>query len=245
MLRGLRFLALTLVLLLTAGCVRAEADLTLDGDSDAVSGEILVAVAHDSEEESEESRARAADLILRIADTSLPGLREHANVSAAPMEEAGWLGTTLTLEELPIADLVVGEEALITRDGDEFVISGTINALEVEGVPAAPAVEEDSEEEPERRTGAAESVIRVSITFPGPVDEVGEVTGENTSVEAEGSTVTWQAPYDEPLTLQAEGAAFTPLFSAGAWRTVWWGLGILAVLAVVGLVTVLVRGRRD
>ncbi|PFG20832.1 LppM family (lipo)protein [Serinibacter salmoneus] len=247
MLRGLRLIALTLVLLVTAGCVRAEGDLTLDGDSDTASGSIAFAVAYDPEEESEESRAEAADLVLRIVDTSLPGLREHAEVTSAPLEQSGWLGTTLTLDEVPISDLVVaGGEPLITRDGEEFVVAGTINALDAEGIPAAPAVEEDSEDDvPPRRAGATDSLVRLTVTFPGPVDEVGEVTGEHSSVLVEGNTVTWQAPYDEPLTLEAEGAAFTPLFSADVWRLVWWGLGILAVLAVAGLVTVLVRGRRD
>lgn len=229
-----RVVAAALLTMLTlAGCVRTDADLTVSR-TNTVSGtiQILAPLA----DESEGAQQAVVSQVLTIEQRVLPGLRERPGVTASAVTpEPGWLGTELVLDAVPLEQLTLGETTLITREDAEFLVSGALDATAQPDVPVAAA-------EGERPAGAAESTIRLALTFPGDVTDVG---GTAEAAVVDGSTVTWETTYDVPIVLEATASATSSVFPDWTWRAVAWGVGAVVVLAVAGLLTVAVRSRHD
>lgn len=219
-------------LLVLTGCSRTDIDLEVSAD-DTVSGTILIAGA--LADESDPSRQAVVAQVLAIEGRVLPGLRDREGVTASAVTpEAGWLGTELVLTDVPLEQLTLGTTPLITRVDEEFVVSGNLDPADHADLPAPDAAGV--------RAGAEGSSVVIALTFPGAVDEVG---GSEALAVVDGSTVTWETSWDQPLQLEATASASAAVVPPWIWQALIWGVGILAVLAVAGLVTVYVRSRND
>lgn len=229
-----RVVAAALLTMLTlSGCVRADADLEVSR-ANTISGtiQILAPLA----DESEASMQAVAGQVTTIEQRVLPGLRDQPGVTASAVTpEPGLYGTELVLDALPLEQLRLGEITLISREESDFLVSGTLDATGQPDVPMAAA-------EGERPAGAAESSIRLALTFPG---DVTDVAGSVDAAVVDGPTVTWETTYDVPITLDATASATSSAFPDWTWRAVVWGVGAIVVLAVAGLITVAVRARHD
>ena len=226
--RRWRPLLLTLLaVLFLGGCVRAEADLTVSPKGE-VSGTILFATP--LSEASDAGRAASAAAASAIETRVVSGLREVDGVSAAAVELEGWYGSELTLTDVAIADLAVNGVPLLTQAGEEYVLNLPIDTSAQPDVPLAAA-------DGTRAPGADTSVIRLSIEFPGVIEE--------TNGTVEGSAVTWQTTYDQPILATATAATTPATFPEWIWKALIWGVGGLIVLAIAGLITVGVRSRND
>lgn len=231
--------AVVAVVGLLTGCVRAEADLVVDGRNDTVSG--TIAITAPLAENTDKARQNAATTALAIESRALPGLRGLHGVTAEPIAVDGGYGTRLTLERVDIDDLYLGDSGaagavpLVTRENDTFVVHGTIDAMSEPDAALPPA-------EGERPSGADGSYIGITLTFPGPVQEVG---GSKDLATIGDTTITWASPWDTPIVLDATAAATSAVFPPWIWKAVVYGLGGLAVLALLGLGTVWLRSRND
>lgn len=214
-----------------AGCVRADAELTVESRTNTVSGTIRLLAP--ITEDTPETREAAGATVLAIENRVLPGLRSARGVSAAPHAVSGAFGTELTLDAVALASLRLGEEQLITRVGSEFVVNGVIDAVGREGVPAPEA-------EGTRPPGAEESSIRIALTFPGAVE-----VPRGSSAQVDGRSVAWEGPWDEPIVLEATAGATTAGAPPWIWKALLWGIGAVVVLALAGLGTVWAVSRRD
>lgn len=226
-------LSALLALVVLAGCVRTDGDLTVSRGN-TVSGTIQI--LGQLADESEASQQAVVAQVTTIETRALPGLRDLVGVTASAVTpEPGWYGTELVLDDVPLASFVLGGAPLVTRDGDDFLVSGVVDVSAQPDVPAPAA-------EGEPRPGAPESTVRLALTFPGAVTDVG---GSEELAVVDGSTVTWTTTYDTPLTLEATASATSSAFPPWIWRALLWGVGALVVLAIAGLVTVGIRSRHD
>lgn len=153
-------LAVFLVLVL-AGCVRAEYRVTIEGETTAIAGQILYVT---------EDAAEGHDCSLWWSEESPFRGSDDATTTSEPFTEDGHPGCRFTLtdrtENLRNAD----GTTLITRDGDVVVFR--VAASEAAG--ASPT---------EDATGGGPD-ITLSVTFPGPV-----LDGDGGLVD--GNTVTF------------------------------------------------------
>lgn len=225
--------AALLAMLTLAGCVRTDADLTVSR-TNTVSGTIYILGA--LADESGEAQGAVATQVIAIEARVLPGLRDLPSVTASAVSpEPGWFGTELVLDEVPIDKLMLGTTQLITRDDGEFVVAGIVDVTGQPDVPVPAA-------EGELPAGAAESRIRLALSFPGDVSDVG---GSSDLAVVDGNTVTWETTYNTPVTLDATASATSSAFPPWIWKAVVWGVGGILVLAVAGVITVAFRSRHD
>lgn len=231
-------LVATALLLGLSGCVRADAELVVDGRSDTVTGTITITAP--LAEDSDAGREAAAATALAIENRVLPGIREVTGVTATAIAADGGYGTQLALNRVDIDDLYLGEAGptsvpLIQRESNEYVVTGTIDAATQPDAPQPAAAGE-------RRPGAAESSITIALTFPGPVTDV---TAPDDVATIDGNTVTWSAPWDTTIVLDAQAAATSASFPPWIWKGLIWGAAGLGGLALLGLITVWIRSRND
>jgi hypothetical protein len=190
MTRSRRILALfgMLLVLALAGCVRFQADLSVDADN-TLDGNIVVAVVSDHEPGSDDN---ARENAAKIEAQLLPGLRGANGVTAEAYEQDDYLGTRFTLADTPIEALDGGDAdgaLTLTRTGDEFEFTGTLDFT--------PDDEELGDDEVEG--DPADSGISVAISFPG---EVLEHNGE-----LEGTKVTWATTLEGSVEMHAVASA--------------------------------------
>ncbi len=143
------------------------------------------------------------------------------SVETKDYEDDDWIGneyvfTDVALDEFSGADT---GDLSITREGDEFIVEGTLDLSQGTGTdPSASALLESAETE-------------ISITFPG------DVTSSNG--EEDGNTVTWAPVPGEVTEISAVGSA-----EAGLPWTLIAAVLALLTLVVVGIVLLVVlRGR--
>lgn len=217
--------AVALVALVTlglAGCVRVDLATTLHPD-DTLSGTLTFAV---SEKFAKRSGLSAEALVDSL---ELPALAADApGTTSESFTEDGFAGRRVTIENGAL-DTFGGDGASvqIARDGDEFVVTGSIDVSEESAGAAAGDGADDVDLD--------DLDVRVAVTFPGPV---GEHNGD-----LSGRTVTWHAVYGDHLTLEARGSA-TPgaatVRSTPGW--VWVAAGVAGLAAL--LATLAERRRR-
>jgi hypothetical protein len=213
-----RILALGVLVLALTGCVRFQADLTLNPEN-TVDGSIVVAVL--VTEDTDDAREQATSAAAQIESELLGSLRDASGVTTSDYEEDEYLGSRIEFDDVALdAFSGQGDDALkIVRDGNEYVFTG---ALDFSG-EAAP--DEESEGDDDNLT--------VAVTFPGTVTEHnGELTG---------TTVSWSSAGDQRLEMSARGAA-TP---AGPPILLIVGIGLVVLLIVAAVIAVLlfVRSR--
>lgn len=200
-------LALTAMVALS-GCFKLDMELELASD-DTVDGSVVVAAQRSFAE-----LAGGEDALRESLSQDGGGLvgeqPSSGSVEAKDYEDDDWIGVEYVIDDVPLEEFGGGEtgDLSITRDGDEFVVSGSMDLTGgVSDDPAANAMLDEAE-------------IEISITFPGAI--------VSSNGEEDGNTVTWTPVAGEVLEVDAVGSAEGGLP---------WGL-IGAVVAVLLLVVV-------
>ncbi len=214
-----RLLAVGLVVLALAGCVRFQADLTLD-DGDILDGQLVVAVL--DTEKTAESRATALGYVAEIESRLLGSLRDTPGVTTSEYDRDDYVGSFIEFDNLPL-DVLSGQEPeslRFVRDGDSYVFTGILD-FTAQSVPSDQPADDGGD-------------IRVSVTFPGPVTE-------QSNGEVSGTTVTWTAALDQRVEMSARGHAALPgppvLLIVGI------VVGALVLIAAIVVIVLLVRAR--
>jgi hypothetical protein len=204
-----RILAVGVLVLALAGCVRFQADLTLNPEN-TVDGSIVVAVL--VSEDTDDAREQALAAASQIESELLGSLRDASGVTTSEYDEDDYLGSLITFDDVDLdAFSGQGEDALkIVRDDDQYVFGGALDF----GDAPTPSDEPDDN-------------LTVSVTFPG---EVSEHNGE-----LSGTTVSWSTALDQRLEMSARGAA-TP---AGPPILLIVGIALAVLLVIAAVVAVL------
>ncbi|WP_129782777.1 LppM family (lipo)protein [Promicromonospora panici] len=176
----------TLVLAL-AGCVRLDLQTTLT-DHDTADGTLVIALADDAvgmfgSDPADVWADYKGEVVGDIPKT----------VTEEPYAEDGYTGSRYTFDDEPLATLaaISDGELEVTREGDEYVVSGVLDLSQrMQGIENAP----------EGALGSVEATI--ALTFPGPVTEA--------NGRIDGSTVTWRPDAEQATTLSARGPATPP-----------------------------------
>ncbi|ROS76474.1 hypothetical protein [Cellulomonas sp. PhB143] len=174
-------LAAALVMTL-AGCMRLHLDLTL-GEDDTMDGSIVVAISDDVAQTLGQDPQDLWDQMGSEIDGNLPDGAEQE-----PYAEDGYTGARFTYADQPISDTGTGDELTITRDGDEYVVSGTFDLSE--GA-------DDAGQLPKELLDSFD--VRLAVTFPGKIAE--------TNGKVDGTTAVWTPTYGEALEMSARGSA--------------------------------------
>jgi phosphatidylinositol mannoside-binding LppM-like protein len=185
-----RFLVMGALALLLAGCFRVNMNIEVTPE-DTVSGTAIIAV----DESLLELSGQTADQLFKDMDlSSLP-----AGATTDRYQEDGFVGQTITFEEVPLAEFTgnnalsgsgggSGDELNIVREGDEFHVTG---AFDMSGP------EFTGTEVPQQFLESFE--FKISIKFPG---EVKSATGA-----IDGNTVTWEPKFGENTRVEAVASA--------------------------------------
>jgi hypothetical protein len=200
-------------LLTLAGCMKLDMDLDLSED-DTVSGSMTVAF---SDQLAETMGMDPQELWDQAGDQVAGDLPEGS--SQEPYADGEYTGTTVTFADMPLEELsgTGTDEMSITRDGDEYVVQGTMDMTDDTGQMSS------------LPPGVADSFdVRIAVTFPGEVVE--------TNGTVDGSTVEWRPAMGESTEIFARGEASEGL--GGDFP--WWIVGVVVGLAVIALVVVLV-----
>ncbi len=114
-----------------------------------------------------------------------------------PYAQDGYTGTKITYADQPISQLDTGatDSISVTREGDEYVVSGS---MDMTGEEFNPETGDAAGDEMTRQMMDSLD-IRVAITFPG------EVAESNGTVD--GNTVTWTPVVGEVNEMTARGSA--------------------------------------
>lgn len=187
-----RILAIGVLALALAGCVRFQADLTLNPEN-TVTGNVIVAVLvsdeTDETDETDEGTLATAD---QIATGLLGGLSTQPGVTTVEYGEDGYLGRSIQFEGVPLTAFSGTEPGALSfiREADVYRFTGT---LDFSGETVPQEGTEDAEDD---------GNLTVQVTFPGPVLE------HNGTLE--GTTVSWSTAVDQPLEMSARGSATPP-----------------------------------
>lgn len=176
----------TLALVLS-GCMRMHINLAIT-ENDTVNGEIIMAFEDEAirsmgMEPSEAWDSMGGDSMLESFPTDQGTVEDYA--------EDGYTGKRIVLNEAPISAFAGGSQdgsLSITREGDEFVVTGKLDLTDDSGASdSIPSYLLDSFD------------IRVTVAFPGKVTE--------SSGEINGNQTTWIATYGEVTDISARGGA--------------------------------------
>lgn len=214
-----RILAVGVLVLALAGCVRFQADLTLNPEN-TVDGNIVVAVL--VSEDTDEAREQSLTAAEQIEADLLGSLRDASGVTTSAYEEDDYIGSRIVFDDVAL-DAFSGQSddsLKIVREDDDYIFTGALD-FSGEEVPSEESGEGDDDN------------LTVSVTFPG------EVTEHNG--ELSGTTVTWAIAVDQRLEMSARGSA-TP---AGPPILLIVGIGLVVLLIIAAVVAVLlfVRSR--
>jgi hypothetical protein len=203
-----------------SGCFKLDMALELASD-DTVDGSIIVA-AQRSFAELAGGEDALRESLSQDGSGLVGGEPSSGSVETKDYEDDDWIGVEYVVEDVPLDEFggTDSGDLSITREGDEFVVAGTMDLSGgVSDDPAANAMLDEAE-------------IEISITFPG------EIVSSNG--EEDGNTVTWTPVAGENLEVNAVGKAE----GGPPWALIGGALAVL-LLVVVGVVLFLVvRGRQ-
>jgi hypothetical protein len=214
-----RFLGMGALALLLAGCFRVNMNIDVTPEN-TVSGTAIIAV----DESLLELSGQSADQLFKDMDLSdLP-----ANASIDSYEEDGFVGKTITFDEVPLAEFTgnnslsgagggSGDELNIVREGDEFRVTG---GFDMSGP------EFTGTEVPQQFLESFE--FKISIKFPG---EVKSATGA-----IDGNTVTWEPKFGENTRVEAVASAI-PSASSPLLMILLIAMGALVLGAIAFMLT--------
>ncbi len=212
---------LALAVISLSGCFKLDMSLELSPD-DTVDGSIILAV-----NKTQADLFGGEDALREALSGQGGGLIDDApstgTVETRDYEDSDWIGNEyifsgVALDEFSGADT---GDLSITREGETFVVEGTLDLSQgTEGDAAASALLDSAETE-------------ISITFPGAVQS-------SNGVE-DGNTVTWSPKAGEVTEITAVGSA-----KAGFPWTVVVAVVALLALVVIGVVLlVMLRARQS
>lgn len=218
----------TLVAVSLAGCVKMDMQLDLQTD-DTVDGSMVFAVSNALAEMTGQDPATIAEEM--SGDTF--DMDEGTITSTEPYDDGEYVGSEITFEGESLDSFAgaTGEELSIVRDGDEFVVSGTMDlsdaALGTEGAGGD-----------EMMSGLMEGFdIQISITFPGSVSEH--------NGELDGNTVTWTPQYGEATEISARGSAIEGGGGSGLPLPLLIGIGAAVLVAAALIIFLVMRSRKN
>jgi len=166
------------------GCVKMDMQLDLQSD-DTVDGTMIFAISSEvAQMAGQDPAALAEQMSGETFDFS-----KGANVQSEPYDDGEYIGTTTTFEGEPLETFGAGQDETmsVVRDGDEFVVSGTLDLTEAAmGADAMPGLGDSFD-------------IKIAMTFPGKVIEH--------NGELSGNTVTWTPVYGEVNEFSARASA--------------------------------------
>lgn len=209
--------ALGLVVL--SGCFKLDMEIELASDN-TVDGSIIVAVDRDQAE-----LFGGEDALREALSGEGEGLLgenpDTGSVTTNDYEDDDWIGNEYEFSDVAL-DEFSGTEAgdlSITREGDEFIVEGSLDLSQgAEADPAANALLESAEAE-------------ISITFPGGVT--------TSNGDEDGNTVTWSPVAGEITEISAVGSAESGL----PWTLIVAVIALLTLVVVGVVLLVTVRGR--
>lgn len=203
-----------------SGCFKLEMALELS-ENDTVDGSIIIAVDRDQADlfggEDALREALAGEAGGALADQPTTG-----TVDTKDYEDDEWIGTEYIFSDVALDEFTGAEtgELSITRDGDEFIVDGSLDLSQgADADPSAAALLDSAE-------------VTISITFPGGV--------ESSNGVEDGNTVTWTPRAGEVTEINAVGSAVAGI----PWTPILAGLALLA-LVVIGVVLLLVLRKQQ
>jgi hypothetical protein len=202
-----------------SGCFKLDMGLEIQSD-DTVDGSIVIAVARDQAEFFGGEDA-LRESIQGESDGLFTDAPESGTFEQRDYEDDEWIGTESVFDGVPIEEFGSEEtgDLSITRDGDEFVVVGSLDLSNDGQDEAANAILDTAE-------------IDISITFPGDVSESNGLI--------DGNEVSWEPTPGEVLEISARGAA-----EAGPPWMMIAAIGALVALVAIGVVLlVILRGRQ-
>jgi hypothetical protein len=217
---ALRSLAFGAIALLLASCFKVNMTLDVAQDN-TVSGSAIIAV----DKQLVQLSGQSVDDLFKNADSA--NLPPGATVE--PYDDGDFVGQEITFDSVPLekfagtSDPLTGtsEQLSITRQGDEFHVSGNLDMSGQEFT--------GNDQIPQQVLDSFEFVIK--ITFPGAVTSA---TGR-----IDGNTVTWEPKFGENNRIEAVASAIPSGGSPLIWIVI--AAGVLVVLLVAFL---LIRARR-
>ncbi len=226
--RILRIAVVAGLALVLSGCVKLDMNLAVQADN-TVDGAVVLAV---DKKLQGMAGGNLSDL-LNQGTTTQPA---QGRVSQKPYDDGTYVGTQMNFSGVPITQFQSGSngnDLSITRDGDTFWVSGTLDMSTAGGTSAASSGGSGASAAPIDLTAlGASPQLRVRLTFPGDVLSANGVV--------DGRTVTWTPKAGEKIALRAVASA-TPASSAGRWLAVG---GLVAGLALMGGLLVVTMRRR-
>jgi len=219
-----RLLGIAALAVLLSGCLKATQELTLHED-DTVDGTVVFAV---NKQFLDMAGVTADDFLKEITqgEGPVPG---GVDFETAPYEDDEFIGSEFTFEGAPLSAFSdAGEgDISIVREGDTFVVSGTLDAtsedLDPSGTPGGQAILDSFD-------------VRISVTFPGEVESA-------PGGEIDGNTVTWSPKLGESTEISARGSAVASGGGSGA--NLWILLGAALVLIVVVVIVLVLRKKPE
>lgn len=180
--------ALLPVLALLGGCMKMEMTLVLAED-DTASGSMVMAVSDEAAETMGMDPQELWDSMSAEVAGDVP-----AGATAEPYKADGYTGMTYSFAATPLAEFATAQDGSLTvvREGDEYVVAGTMDLTDA-------SMDAEQLEDPTTQAILATFVVRMSVTFPGPVSD------HNGTLD--GTTVTWQPAFNEVTTMSARGSA--------------------------------------
>ena len=205
-----RVMAVGVLAVLMSACLKLDMNLNVSSDN-TVSGSVIFAV----EKSLLELSGQSFDDIL---GSSAPLPSDAEGVSVKDYEDDQFAGKEYTFDSVPLEQFAGDSsgQLSITRDGDVFHVSGTLDLSSV-GATGPSGL---SGFDPGQFLQGAE--LKIRITFPGEVTE--------SNGEVSGNSVTWVPVIGESLDLQATASATE---SGGS------GSNLMMLLIIGGVVVVI------
>lgn len=160
-------------------------------------------------------------------------MEEGTVTSTEPYDDGEYVGQKITFEGETVDSFsgTTDGELSIVREGDEFVVSGTMDLSEA-------ALGTEGAAGDEMMSGLMEGFeIQISITFPGSVSEH--------NGELDGNTVTWTPKYGEANEISARGSAIEGGGGSGLPLALLIGIGVAVLVAVALIVFLVLRSRKS
>jgi len=167
------------------GCMRVQTDIVLH-DDDTMDVQMVMAV----EDAAIEELGMTSDDFLEQMETETGDDFLAPGTQSESYKQDGYTGYLYSVDDAKLEDF--SDEALsFTRDGDEYVVSGTLESSDT-GLTDDDLANMES-------LGMGDPDITFSVEFPGEVTE--------SNGEIDGNTVTWTYVLGEPLEFDARGSA--------------------------------------
>lgn len=196
-------LAATVAVALT-GCMKMDVALTLH-DDDTADGSMVMAVSDDFAKSIGQDPQTLWDQIGSELESDVG----DDGTTTEPYHEGGYTGTRFVVERTPISELsdgplgdaADGDTLSVTRDGDEFVVSGSVDMSE--------DLADQGSDLPSGVDAGDVLDVRLSFTFPGAV------VSADDAATVDGRTVTWRLDPTTRSTFEARGSAVADGSAAG------------------------------